>query len=557
VSSSRTLFVDESELAPPGASPPRSSGPDPWSSLAASAGIQPGEKLLLALSGGADSVFLLHTLATAAVRPPLLAVHVDHGLRGEESDLDAAFCAQLCASLGVPLRTRRLALDPSPAGLEARARRARYGALVEEARSSGHRTILTAHHADDALETLLLRWVRGTHPSGMAGLRVRRSFREAPDVDLVRPLLSLRREQIRRSLTEQHLGWREDSSNRDTRFARNKLRHEVLPSIQAAAGAGAIENLFQFARAVGELESALGDAAAHLRWAEPRYPAAAGPARASAGVLARGALMELSTPVRRRALVRLLTEATARAPGRAVLGGVLRDLATGRCSTHALPGGWSLRLRPRALELEAPARATRLPQDTEASSRGPSLPFPELAGARVPELATARVPGRAPVRADPDSARSSGSNPPGTLRLTVPGSVRLPDGRRILAELLHCPASRPVPRGLGEVELDAEALALAGDASPFPNGGVLTVRGTRPGDRFHPLGAPGSKPLRRFLSDAGVARAERGSVPLVCLGEQVIWVGGVRPCEPARVRDSTRWRLRLSLIQAECTFAQP
>src|SRR5882672_1163648 len=96
--------------------------PERWAPLARAAEIAPGEKLLLALSGGADSVLLLHWLAAASPPVPVRAAHVDHGLRGEESDADARFSANLCRALGVPFVELRAELDPAAPGLEARAR---------------------------------------------------------------------------------------------------------------------------------------------------------------------------------------------------------------------------------------------------------------------------------------------------------------------------------------------------------------------------------------------------------------------------------------------------
>src|SRR5258706_3870862 len=140
--------------------PPPQARPEPlgarWADLARGAGLDPEAPALVALSGGADSVFLLHCAARAPERPRIVAVHVDHGLRGAESDADAQFCRELCARLMVPFVLRRIELDPDPAGLEARARVARYALLTEEARKARIGTILTGHHADDALETPLL-----------------------------------------------------------------------------------------------------------------------------------------------------------------------------------------------------------------------------------------------------------------------------------------------------------------------------------------------------------------------------------------------------------------
>jgi tRNA(Ile)-lysidine synthase len=127
---------------------------------------------------------------------------------------------------------------------------------------------------------------------------------------------------------------------------------------------------------------------------------------------------------------------------------------------------------------------------------------------------------------------------PAAVPLPVPGFATLPDGRRILAEVLHLPPSAPIPREAERVELDADRI---------PAAGPWTVRAPRPGDRFHPLGGPGSRPLRRFLADSGVPRGERSRVPLVCAGGQILWAAGLRPAQAVRIGGDTRRRIRLTL----------
>ena len=119
------------------------------------------------------------------------------------------------------------------------------------------------------------------------------------------------------------------------------------------------------------------------------------------------------------------------------------------------------------------------------------------------------------------------------LVLGLPGTARLPDGRSIVASFV--PDETPVSASATIVDLDASGID------------GLRVRFERPGDRFHGLGAPGHKPLRRFLAEAGVPREERGLVPVVTVGEEIVWVAGIRPSETRKVTSRTTRRLRLSL----------
>ncbi len=482
---------------PPPTTAPESLGRR-WRELALAAGVAPDERLCLALSGGADSVFLLHAIAAARPRPSLVAVHVDHGLRGAASDADARFCAEACARLAVPFLLRRVALDAGLGSLEARAREARYRALADAARTSGHTTVVTGHHADDALETLLLRWMRGSVPAALVGAR--RSARlpghlgGADDLRLVRPLAPLRREEVREGLAARGLAWREDASNADPRHNRTLVRHGLVPALERWCGAEGLDHLRAFARSAERLEQELARATAHLAWSPARraWPADGPYAPAlHGGALSRAQVMRLPRALRRRALWRLLTEAIGAAPGAALLEGLLDDLACGRCTRHALPHGRLLQLRADSLLL--------LPPEPAARPLAPGL----------------------------------------DLELAVPGSVRLADGRRIRAERVALPGHAPVPRSPWQVELDARALPAA-----------LRVRLPRPGDRFHALGAPGSKPLGRYLAGRGLPREERRSLPLVLAGEELVWVPGCAPCDPRRVQAATAERLRLTLEPA-------
>jgi tRNA(Ile)-lysidine synthetase-like protein len=490
---------------------PRDDWSERWPTLARALELAPKEPLLLALSGGADSVLLLHWLAAARPRAVLRAAHVDHGLRGAESAADAHFAGELCRALGVPFVRLVAELDPTGPDLEARARAERYRLLLAEARASGHHTLLTGHHSDDALETVLMRWVRGTDLAGLRGPRPAQARAGAADeapVRILRPLLHLRREEVRALLAARGLAWREDSSNRDARFTRTRARHGALPELAALGGPAALEELRAFSRAVETLESELARATAHLAWQPAPWASAARgrDERALGGVLARRELMALAQPLARRVVWRLLTEGTGSAPGRLVLERILNELAAGRCARHALAGGWALVLRARELVLVPP----RAPSARSAPEAQLLLPFPRSAPALLA--------------------------PPG-LALAVPGIVTLEDGRRLSAELSDVAPGTPVARGALEAELDAAGLEA----------GALRVRFARPGDRFRALGAPGSKRLTRFLAERGVPREERAHVPLVAQGAELLWVAGFAPSEARRVRAHTRTRLVLAL----------
>lgn len=517
----------------PTANPDRPTPGFPWSSrwadLARTVDLPVAEPVVVALSGGADSVFLLHLAARAQPGPErILAVHVEHGLRGEESRAEAEFCAELCEELGIPLERRSAPLAPDQPDLEARARELRYAALVDAARGAEIGTILTGHHRDDQLETLLMRWLRGSELAGMPGLRSTSERRPASQnpgsarqahfhegaspIMVARPLIDLRRTEIRQLLVDQGISWREDSSNRSERFTRNRVRHQLLPMLAEGLGdpEEAIENLLRFAEAVHGLEEELAAQTAHVAWRRPAWLTACRSERDAhlGGTLARSELERLPSALQRRTLWRLLREGTGRAPGAALVEELLQDLNSGARSRHELPGSFRLLLRGDSLHLVPPApRALQYPHQAD-------LPFPAFRKAEEEDV----------------------------LRLGLPGLAPLPDGRAIQAEIVSVAGAKDVPRRPDEVELD-----------PGEGPGEvreLTVRWARPGDRFHGLGAPGSRPLGRFLADAGIPREERGRVPLVFADGELIWVAGLRPSERRRIRAGQARRLRLRLLGA-------
>ncbi len=194
-----------------------------------------GERLLVAVSGGRDSVSLLHALSELSARTRLtLAIgHINHGLRGAESEADAGFVRGLGQRLGLPVHLQRADPTPLREGRSSRsrptmqeaARQVRYQALQAIAAPLGAR-IATAHTADDQAETVLLRLLRGTGPDGLRGIR-----ECSDDGRVVRPLLQITRAELARFASERGLVWREDASNARDDYARNRLRRHWLPGL--------------------------------------------------------------------------------------------------------------------------------------------------------------------------------------------------------------------------------------------------------------------------------------------------------------------------------------
>lgn len=184
--------------------------------------ISPGDRIICAISGGADSMALLMGLYLLREKLDITleAAHFNHGLRGAESDEDEAFVRDFCAGLSIPFHCGAGKVLPGKKGLEAAAREARYCYLT----SLGGK-IATAHTANDNAETVLLHLIRGT---GLKGLGAIAPYREG----IIRPMLSITRDQLLVFLEEYHVGYRTDSSNLGDEFLRNRLRHHVMPLLE-------------------------------------------------------------------------------------------------------------------------------------------------------------------------------------------------------------------------------------------------------------------------------------------------------------------------------------
>ena len=375
-----------------------------------------GSKIVVALSGGADSVALLHLLHTADLDLELLGAHVHHGTRGSEADDDAEFCERLCFELGVPCVLRKLLqLPPGPEGRESTWRRARYAALSEVASQWGADAVATGHQRDDIAEGVLVQLLRGAGPRAMAGIECTRD-------NLIRPLLPWSHDDLCSWLADQGATWREDSSNSSPNHLRNRVRHEVLPILEAVSPA-VRRHLVHLAKTLAEDESSLsGHVAGLAQWIDPWHP--------DGGIPIPG-IASLDPALRLRWLH---AQAEKTGIGRVTRrqGELLNLLLTAEVRAVTLAGRWVLRRAGGHLWLEPPCEPPSFELDLEPGRKA-DLPIPGWTASYGPA-----------AQATATSAWRFACQPCQRLCLrSSRGDDRLPDGEAVRAVL-----KRTVPRHL-------------------------------------------------------------------------------------------------------------
>ena len=447
--------------------------------------LRAGDRVAVAVSGGADSVALLFLLADLRqeLGVVLSVAHVNHKLRGAESDEDEAFTAGLAARLGLECEVDLAPVGPADAGgdlgakpnLEAAARELRYSffrRLIERGRAN---KIATAHTLDDQAETVLLRMFRGTGIRGLAGILPRlpvdrgtgalaRAGKD-PSAEIVRPLLTFRRAELRDYLRARGESWREDSSNGDPSFARNRLRQRLLPVIAEEFGAAAIAHMAELAE---------------IARAEEEHCASAQALAASTNAsLDAKNLLALPLAIQRRLVRRWLEMNAPEADLSFLLAEEILQLARGEAGRKLeLPGDKSRSVRRSRAEIVI-----------ETATSGAAEQYENV--------------------------------------LPIPGEVDVPEiGARFVARLVDTNSVS-----------DAES---AGLLDPAQIGDRLTIRNWRRGDRYWPAHTAREKKVKDLLADLHVTGAKKKLWPVALDGQgRIIWMRGFAAPEALRARSAS------------------
>ena len=444
--------------------------------------------VVVGLSGGPDSVCLLDLLALMAERGELSvrihAAHLNHGLRGAESDEDERFARELAERMGLPITVERRDVGTAGGGsIEEAARRERYSFLAAVARDVGAEAVAVAHNADDQIETVLHRLIRGAGLKGLRGMSPARPLERGSAVRLIRPLLRARRSRILEYLRGRGLSFREDSSNRDNKFLRNRIRNELLPLLEADYNPALGESVLRLSRSVSDAHSLLAEMAD----------------AGAAACVANGAINIDGFRETHDALKPLVIDSAvaSAAPGAPQLGATHYE-AVIELALDGEPGG--------RVDLPGGITAERSRETVVFARAQPR--------SRAPDVEVAlEAPGETTV---------------GALGITV--RAELADRSEFdLDAFLSC-------KTCYDEALDFDAIA-----------GPLVLRSRRDGDRFRPLGVGGGKKVGDFLTDLKVPAAERDRVLVVAAGDQPVWVVGYRIDERAKVTPRTKRVIRLSV----------
>jgi tRNA(Ile)-lysidine synthase len=299
------------------------------------AGAPRGGRWLVGVSGGADSVALLHLLVRNGFSD-LVVCHLDHRLRGRESTADAGFVRRLAGKLGVACEIGccdvRVRMSEHKESMETAARNARLEFFARCAAKSGCHRVLLAHHADDQAETVLWNLLRGSH--GLRGMRQDQRIRVGDtELQLVRPLLDVRHAELVAWLEAQRLDWREDASNLEPVAVRNRLRNEVFPLLTEISGRDAVLPFVRGAADAAQREECEADALDQANLLDPQ------------GRLHLGALRKLTPDLQRAGLRAFLVAAGIPAIDRALLQRAAGLLDPAGPASVNLSGGKRLRRR--------------------------------------------------------------------------------------------------------------------------------------------------------------------------------------------------------------------
>lgn len=459
--------------------------------------IIPEDHIIAGISGGADSVCLFFVLLDIRARQgvPFTAVHVNHGLRGEAADGDEAFVRELCEKYGVPLEVFRVDLESiakkRKQSLEESGRNVRREAFEQVCDRCKGTKIALAHHRNDNAETLLWNLSRGTGLAGMCGIRPENGR-------YIRPLLCLERSEIEDFLSRRGCGFRTDSTNSDTEYTRNKLRHLVIPVLEKEVNSRAVRHMNEVMEQLMELQDYM---EGHVRKAFGNYVKGSGQADV---LLIRDALRENEPDILSTEVIRRAVEMAA---------GQRQDV--GRTHILAVLGLFE-KQQGKRLDLPCSIRAVRVCGGVEVYRTKKADQAPSL----------------------------SQQSEQAVYSLCIPGETRFPPGglavRCRVFEKADCFSMKEIPQKEYTKWFDYDIIKTAPCIRTRQGGDFITI--DRAGHR---------QKLKSWFINEKLPAGQRAMIPCIASGSDILWILGYRMSSAYQISSRTKRILQIEVVKEE------
>ncbi len=452
--------------------------------------LEKGDKLIIALSGGPDSVFALQFFHKFKVKfgIDIAAMHVNHSLRGDESDKDEMFCKSLCerlniSFLSVKVDVKKIA-NKNKQSIEEAARNLRYKKLSEYGSQIKASKIVTAHNLEDNTETVLLNLFRGTGLKGASGIPIRRD-------NIIRPLLSVSKVDILKSLESNKFEFRIDSSNLENDFTRNYLRNEIIPKIKENINSGIDNNILKFSEIASESERAIHDYSKEV---------------CKKIITKNESGIEISNLINREKYENIFSNTVKLGLEKEFINVFTFDDITKVKSLFSSQVGSVAELSNNVIVIKE--RESLFVQSKSKSAHKSS------------DFINSRLGGseRRPKKE--------------SYELKINENFQV--GNKIIsAEIVNQVDVKYTTSG--DVEF------INGDSISFP----LTIRKWKDGDRFNPIGLKGTKKISDFLTEAKVNSSSKSEQLLLLNGDKIIWVVGHRIDDSMKISSETKRIIKL------------
>jgi tRNA(Ile)-lysidine synthase len=463
------------------------------------------DSVLACVSGGSDSVALLHILSILSPRFNIKigVAHLDHSLRERDSEQDAKFVESLALKLDLPFHIKKMHLQKyaknEKLSLEDAGRKARYDFFLNISEKAGYSRIATAHHAGDNAELILMNMLRGTGKSGLSGIP---PVRKKGGKSIIRPLIHLSKSEIHAFLSENRLHYVQDSTNLDTKYLRNRIRHNLIPEMRSSYNPKIVKALNRMGTIIQDeenwIEEIVGREMNDLVFRENdmsiRFPASH--------------FMEKPLPLRRRIVRSLIRQVK----------GDLKQMTYDHIDSI-------LHLIERC--------------HSEGQVHLPDEILIEVSAGQVLIIKKKRIarPPKTKTNSQPEFVFSYNLSKPGSPSTTVLI-------REIGKQIRFSDTEITGPVDFNKKESNVAWIDM--DKIEFP----LTIRNILPGDRFSPLGMEGTQKIKKFFINSKIKKITRAACPILLSNDRIIWVGGLQIDNSVKVTSSTKKILKVELLLA-------